>query len=850
MSIFYHTLGYDDQLYRLKLECDPKEKTLAVSVDGQSAPWPRLVAALERQLLVYAPNVKGDYASPIARSREGNKLIFRGIGEDFALKLNTETIGTYTGDGKGNLTQTMHRPLTVGEIRRMGTFHNAPPYAQQREDLTKEDNAALLARAKKAVFTDFHTHSSGQISPQGLLKVALAHNAYYPVSLMKEAGIDTSFKNFPKGVRKKIARVPFPPRDVPNMPDEVDAIALNALEDDDLHKLALKMAMPMDRQSTYSEMEHDAYRFRYPLTKDKALFADTLKQMAREFVAQGIQHAEIAMVGLDNPDLLRILHQTMHEIEHDPEFKGFTMQFMVGIPRNFSLPKIEELLEKTKILSQSSYITGVDFIGYEVNKTKDFSDMLSRFCDWANTDRPGFNVRMHAGENDKNLDNVKDFLELAQAHPGLHFRVGHGVHGMNADTLKLAAELNKDPENPRLTIESNPDSVIALNNIDSFTDIPYKKMVDHKIPFVLSSDSAGTYGTSAEQLGLAAYYGGLDHEGFDRLEKHQQLLINQQRRYSEAIAHTIPNWDEPAAKDRLTDSLVSFLSTVPTAPSAAGDTIDPAIIAAKLEADEVSLIENVKGTPELNSRTPITLVGASGERWEQIDPLAQRETAIAVDMLVHVLDPEKAYFTQGRSKQSGLSYIGNKAIEHGNEDLAAEEKDPFYNLGMLVAPSFSESDSYKHLTHMQRVSDKLLDLADALVSHTFEQNGVLIAAGGAAFTRDIVTKADQRGILEKSPVDRRAMFLFSNTKGASAEKSKVLHPNYAVEDGIALITKLHALKPELFREGFSLANLHDLYQQSAARVEQYGYDAPVDPTQQTITTAQVIALGKSKKKEM
>ncbi len=843
MTTTYHTLGYDDQYYRLKLDYNPKDGgTLAVSVDGQSQPWPRLVDALQKQLLVYSKGIgSSHYTIPTKRQKDGTGLIFRDVGSDFSVNLNTETIGTYRASNSGELTQTFYRPLTVGEVRRIGTFHNTSPYAQHAPDREGPENDALLARAKKAVFTDFHTHSSGHISPRGLLKVAVDHEAYYPLSLLRDAGIDTSFQRFPGAMRKSIPRVPFPPRDVPNMPNNVEAVPLRGLTNEERHKLEIKMAMPMDRQSTFSEMEHDAYRFRYPLTKDDKLLGDTLKQTARELMSQGIKHAELAMVGLDKPQMLKAVHQTMHEIENDPEFKGFSMQFMVGIPRNFTSEKIEELLEKTKILSQSPYITGVDFIGYEVTKTKEFADKLAQFCDWANENRSGFNVRVHAGENDKNLDNVRDFLELAQAHPNLHFRVGHGVHGMTSETLKLARTLSADPKNPRLTIESNPDSVIALNNIDCFTDIPFAKMVSNKIPFVIGSDSAGTYGTTAEQLGLAAYYGGLDDHGFELLETHQKHLMEQQRGYAKNRASTIADWKTASGKESFTDKLVAELATVPLAPPAEENSIDPELIAAKLRADEVAEVDDVKNVAELKHRTPVTIVGASGDRWEKLTPIAQREVAIGMDMLTHALNPDKAYFVQGRTKPSGLSYVVNKALHGANADLVKEGRNPFYNLGLLVAARFTQSDSYKHLTHMRRVSDKYLDLADEAVEHVLDNNGVLIAAGGSAFSRDIILKADQRGILDASPDKKRMMFLFSNASGASAEKSKVLLPDYSVENGITLIQKMQAIKPELFREGLTLDKLNTLYEQSAARVDEYGYDAPPEPSSQTVVDAETVA---------
>ena len=847
MTITYHDLDYGKK-YRLTLDYNAEQKQLSINVDDKSRPWKRLTNALENQLMLYGhkPDESGttNYSNRIHRRKENNKIVFSDVPQDFALKLDNHFIGAYHVDHEG-ATAVLHpqlrRDLLSADTRRMGTFHNIGPYPY------KEEDAELIEHAKKAVFTDFHTHSSGHISPDGLMSVALKHEAYYPTALLEQVGIAVDYQRFPKNIRKSIPRVPFPPRDTPNMPAMVDGIPASALNEDELHTLKLRMAMPGDRQSTYSKMENDAYRFRYPLTKNDDLMADSLRQMAREYKQQGIHYAEIACVNwLDNPKKLEIIHRTMQEIENDPEFKNLTMRFQIGIPRGFSDAEIDNALERAKVATASPYVVGVNFLGHEVTKTQSFKDSLHNFCAWANEHRPGLTIAVHAGENAKNPGNVEEVIDLGLEFEHLNFAIGHGLYGLTKSAIAKAQKMCADKEHPRLRIESNPDSVLALNNIDDFNEIPFTPMVDAGLPFVLGSDSAGTYGTSAEQLGLAAYHGGLREKGFELLKQNQEILMRNQITYSNRLAETIPKWETLDGKMTFVEKVVGELNQVPPPknekknPPRHPDEIRSEV-RTHLGAQEVQLIDGkINDTPGLHGKTPITLVGAGGESWAQVNPIAQKEVTAAVDLLAHVIDPEKAYFVQGRSKKIGLSYAANNALSHANEELAVDGKRPFHSVGIIVDRKFNMKESYRHLTHLQWVEQQYLDIAEALAQHTVEKQGIMIAAGGLAFTRDIILEADQQGMLENTPENKKMMMLFENANGASADKAKMLDPQYRVQTGIDIVKKLHENRPELFRSDFEMSKLDALYEQSLQRADDYGYEAPAESGKQTIQNVQPV----------
>jgi len=819
-----HYLDYNRH-YGYELRYDSTKQELQADLITTAQPWARLSTAMTNQLRVVSADTHGLSATHTPTRRQGS-LYFPNIHRQFTLCLGDEPIGQYGVELDGSLTQIYRRPLTVDEVRRMGTFHKTGPYPMKREGMNLEEQRALVRTAETSVFSDFHTHSSGQITPRGLLEVAMRHKPYhYPIDLMREAGINTSYADIPQKHRAMIKRIPFTPKERPGVvyPDEVEGADLHQLSPADLNKLAARMAMPTDRQSTFTEMEHDAYRFRYPLTKDKKLVRETIIKTAQELSAQGIKYAELAYVGLDDPAMLKLVHDTMEEIKADPATKDLTLRFMLGIPRGIPLEKIEEMLEKAKILTQSPYVVGVDFLGYEVNKTERFVSQYEAFATWANENRPGLTLRVHAGENDKNPDNVKDFLKMAVRYPNLHYRIGHGLYGMDKEAIGLAKKLCADHANPRLTVEFNPSSNIALNNLDDLREIPFKAALENGIPFIVSSDSAGTYGTSALQLGLAAYHGGLDQKGFEHLYEHQQYLINFQLLRSLELAQEIPQWSTPEGKQQFLDKLSGELAAVPKAviPKVAEVTEDE--ITKKLKHDQVTLVHPGERIPELAGKRSVTIVGASGESWKRIPKGQQREMAIAVDMLIHALG-DNTYLVQGRNKRTGISKVMYRSIQEVNETRVAQGRPQLYNVGIYVNPSFDLDQSYRHLTHMVHHSGQLLDLPDAIVGHTFANDGVLVAVGGAAFTRDIVLKADQRGIRDSDAGNNKMMILMSEANGASAEKSVVLHPDYKAIDGRQLVKKLYEQQPDLFPKGFSARQINRLYEDAQKRVSTYGYN--------------------------
>ena len=83
-----------------------------------------------------------------------------------------------------------------------------------------------------------------------------------------------------------------------------------------------------------------------------------------------------------------------------------------------------------------------------------------------------------------NLANIKEAIELGAT------RIGHGVYGVDAETLALAKQHD-------VIIEFNTNSNLALSNIEGAEQLPVKDYLDAGVRISLGTDGHGLYGTSA-----------------------------------------------------------------------------------------------------------------------------------------------------------------------------------------------------------------------------------------------------------------------------------------------------------------------------------------------------------------
>ncbi len=697
--------------------------------------------------------------------------------------------GEIRSAGNGELEATHKDFLTVTETRLIGEM----PGGKGAVHKMRGDGSA-----EGVIFTDFHTHSSSEISGQDLVALAMETDASYPVRLLTEIGIAPV-----QHTAREVPRIWFPPLepDPSHIPKTEAAVPVSVLSEHERVQLANAFNVRADRQSTTGEMELDYYRLRYPLAKHPEIFRALWHKIAIQYRRHGIHYAEIT-ISTPSAEQLALLHEELPRIEEET---GVRLRFLVGMPRTLPRNQLHGIIEKAKILSASPFIVGLDFIGYEVNKTKDFDEELRSLAEWIREENPEFTLRVHAGENAKNLENVHDVLAVAHEY-GIRTRIGHAVYGVHdRATMSLAQRLSKKG---KLVLEFNVDSNLALNNIDAFYAIPFHDYVRKNIAFLISSDGNGFYQTCARQLEKDLEHIGLGADALDAIRHTQQVLVLRQVAYSDEkrialmreaaeMSYTQAlRWQAAELSRRCAEVIIAPTEKAPTI------TVSP--------PPGMLLDTEGKGDalPEiLGERKPVLLFGASGASWRRIKPSQQAEAAIAVDMLARALDPQKIFFVLGRAKNAGLSAKLEQALESMREE---DGKASFYVMSLMTPHAISDPENISvRLNFIQPIEDNFVALARRLVEFIKRHEGRMIGIGGAAFSRDVILKARHEGV---------GFTVMSEVDGASREKAFMLEPHRRAKNPIQLLRRLYEQHPDWFLPG-AMDSLEELYAGSQRRVE-------------------------------
>lgn len=699
--------------------------------------------------------------------------------------------GTFTPDGY----REEHKDyLSVSETRLIGEMPDGKGAVHPR----RGDGGA-----RGVITTDLHTHSSSEISGRDLVALAVKHDACYPVRLLTEIGIQADESKL-----RSVHRVWFPPLE-PNpeaIPTQEKAMPVREMAEEERARLAAALNVRADRQSITGEMELDYYRLRYPLAKEPGIFKDIWETIAREYRSQGIHYAEITISTPDEGQL-KTLFEVLPGIEKET---GVKLRFLIGMPRTLPRPQLHEIIEKSKVLSASPYFMGLDIIGYEVNKTNHFDEELRGMAQWIKEENPDFTLRVHAGENAKNLENVHEVLRIADEF-GVRTRIGHAVYGVaNEATMALAARLS---EAGKLVLEFNIDSNLALNNIDGFGAIPFDTYRKNGIRFVISSDGNGFYQTSARQLEKDLEHAGVSLSTLDAIRSTQLELVDKQSRYSDAKfgalrkkyngaddAHCLSEQAKELAKDckTIAGNTPRALSSGPS--SAFGN-------------QDIELVWHEELPELLGNRQPVFLFGASGASWRRIAKDQQKEASIAVDMMVHALDPEKTFFVVGRAKNSGLSEKLNEA------NMA--QKQPLYVMSLQTPDAMMDEDNHKvRLDYIKPIENNFVALAKRLVGFCKRHRGEMIGIGGAAFSRDVILKARHEGV---------GLQVMTNVQGASQEKGGMLEGGYKAQTPRILLRQLFVAHPGWFKQELTQERLDALYEAAEKR-----YDKKKEEARSTI----------------
>ncbi|MBY0406465.1 MAG: hypothetical protein K2Q01_02145 [Rickettsiales bacterium] len=628
-----------------------------------------------------------------------------------------------------------------------------------------------VAEQEVQLKTDLHTHSSGQISAEGMLEVASLHAIPYPTRLLDVLAIPYD--------AAQICRTPrffFPPTDAADpagTPKEEDAVPIPTLSAHSRARLTAALSIPPDRQMTFGELEITVYRYRTPLSKHPQMARDLLLKTAEEYAETGVVYAEITATStsLLLPDYVNMLHASLPQIE---AATGVALRFLVGLPRNLPGAMLWREVQKLKLMGASPYIVGVDFMGFEDNKIGELEPYMQEIAVWAQAHDPEFTLRIHAGENRKNLTNVKESLRLAQKY-GMRVRIGHAAHGLDEEAMVIAEVLATEK---LAMIEFNPDSNLALNNIDTAEELDMAKCINRDIPFVICSDGGGLFQTDVRQLELAASFAGVGQNRIASVVQHEaDHLAREQKRFARKQAQ-LP-------EDFLTRIAEGFADIVGTPlPSLPPRTDHKGLFEAHLR--ERGIAFSAESIAEATAgKVPILLLGATGERyWHLITPPHRAQIAEVIAGMVAALDARKAYFLIGRPKHEGITTLLSQAVQAHN----AEVQTPFALISATVQADQTTHSFTPGLTHVLPLSGSLFSVPNQLVSHVNAKNGVMLAIGGGTFVRDAILIARDTGV---------DFALMKGPEGAATDKAVMMKNERQFHDTESLRAFFRRVHPGL-----------------------------------------------------
>ncbi|MEQ8985014.1 MAG: NUDIX domain-containing protein [Deltaproteobacteria bacterium] len=569
--------------------------------------------------------------------------------------------------------------------------------------------------ANVALRTDLHTHFAGCLTAEALVEVAVEAELVYP-------DLDAL------GIRQTDGRV-------------------DRLSSSVRRTLAERLAIPADRQVPFAAMS-DVYRRRSPITKHLPLLPAQLRRIAEDYAATGVRYAELSLFDVVRAEWFEVAQRCLPAIEADT---GVALRFLVAFHRQDDLEWDLDMLARIDRKKESLYLAGVDFMGHETNPTDAFAAQLEAVAKWADANRPGFVVRVHAGENPAHPNNVRRALEIVGPYD-VELRIGHGLYGV--DDATLATLRARD-----VIVEFNLDSNYALNNLKRCPEAPIARYADAGVPIVIGTDGPGLYRTSIPDALETARLAGLEDVHLEHVARTEaRLLARRANDEASRLAEIEVDPDPP---------LVHFTPEVAAAKRAERAEHEERFAAA-LTATGRPTIDDVDGY--LAGRRIVSVAGAwkhSYAKWSE----QEREVAEAfLAELVARLDPERhVLFTGGTCH-------GVEGVLHG---LAPAE------VVGVVGTSVTPDALDDRVTAFLCVGDSFYDKASALYTHVAATDGVAVFVGGGPIVNDEIQTAANLRL-------RRA--LFAAVPGAAREHAAV-DPGRVVDSAALVFAALDRMGP-------------------------------------------------------
>ncbi len=569
--------------------------------------------------------------------------------------------------------------------------------------------------------TDLHTHFAGCLRPAALVELGLQAGLAYPPRLLEEAGI----------------RV-----------EGTDPVPLTLLPAAHRERLKRDLAISLDRQVPFPELER-IYRLRSPITKAASVFPALLRRIAEDYRAMGIRYAELSLSNVIEAQRLRLLHRELPALEAEI---GVRLRFLAALSRHNDLEWDLDCLDRLRELTGSRYLVGLDFMGHETNSTRVFARQLREAAEWADRERPGFVLRVHAGENPAYPDNVRVAVETV-AGLRVRLRIGHGLYGVDTETLALLRQSGA-------IVEFNLNSNFALNNIQSAREVPLARYLAAGVRVVLGTDGYGIYLTDAGLEVRAARLAGLTDADLERIRETEQAY----RATQDELERTLP--EDFAVPD---DPPQRHYTPAVTRRRAGLRAEQETQLRAALVRLNVPLVGSAELRDLLRDRLILSFAGAWLKSWQTVAPAHRELIRREVALLLDGLDPVATVLV------TGGTHFG---VEHVVQELARPRGFPV--LGALVRTTPPESLAAGAITHATLVGDTLYDKAAGLYRLLREVDGYCLFIGGGSIVNDEIQAASNL---------RLRYLLMDGPEGASSRHAR-LQPERAFSTAAEILPLL------------------------------------------------------------
>ena len=583
-----------------------------------------------------------------------------------------------------------------------------------RFDISKTIFKTYIRREYK-VRADLHTHMNGNLSPDILIALGIYHQIQYPLYYIRKLNLELTQEQEERlaAQRAKVARQ-FSSSDLKgkyldrkindNTVINFADLILNNLDhaEQNIVKIRTSLAILKDGQAVFTNLEK-VYLYRYIFTKGKeseekmelsgvhqipdkdvlaaliqmrkdgenpdyhrnTVFQDDLLWIARSYRRQGICYAEISDTTLvkkyESLEMLQEVHEIMPKIYRET---GVMIRFLAAI-RRIPLTIVKDqvtpedyLIRNLNVLQAVAldpYVAGCDFVGEEINDIITLKPMFREIVKITKK-VPDFVIRIHAGENDSQKDNiahsiecVKDSLEPGQKMPRV--RLGHGLYTYSLKTKKGREVMKALIEN-NIVLEFQLTSNVRLNNLNALENHPLRQYLAAGIRCVQGTDGAALYGTNSidEQLSLEKLLELTPDEMMSMKQTETEIIREGQESYSrkKIELHQIL-----AGRD-LEDVLLEKMEEAEAGSGGLRLRRNHRVDA------NTELKDSIRELPW--DRLPIILMGGSFNSEKRATRITE-EGCRQLDALLESLNPEEVFFVIGNRLRGYEKYL----LEHNEK---------------------------------------------------------------------------------------------------------------------------------------------------------------------------------------